>query len=496
MTHKTDMREALQLCIDAMLHDGVPTDPYHPRRVALRAALACRPDAQESLASENVDKDSTPKVSQGLAQADERGAFLHAAINCPHEIDSNRVVLHYDDKQPGHNALAQLGDRLVRAAAPQAEAAQEQVGKAEPIAWIRFCGDGLYEGPIMNCDRRKMDEIVRVKPDEWRALVLRNDSTQENGCLTRKSMQEKALEHGFEYWRAPDEHGITGTKPQCIEFLQDLLGVEVEIEDNGCQTCNGTGMIGGPSFYAPDEGGEPCPDCCDTPSYCSSVRRCTAKDASPSRECGERQGAAQSVSKAVATLRDLDRWLGNSGYDADHPWRLSIARALVSAPTETVPKWVFDNLVDTLEPAWDYIQTHQKQFSATAGDDKTKILVDEFLRHAASAPTLGEPVPLRDIRMLAGYAEGSKSPRVINAFRRVMRWLDDAPAVAQEGTHSVSALDLLADRDAEFRAAVVQPSTDILRSYFETIVKYLEADLPGLALNTAEKARALLAKGE
>ncbi len=28
-----------------------------------------------------------------------------------------------------------------------------------------------------------------------------------------------------------------------------------------CATCNGHGMIGGPSFYAPDEGGEPCPDC-------------------------------------------------------------------------------------------------------------------------------------------------------------------------------------------------------------------------------------------
>ena len=28
-----------------------------------------------------------------------------------------------------------------------------------------------------------------------------------------------------------------------------------------CQTCNDNGMIGGPSFYAPDEGGVPCPDC-------------------------------------------------------------------------------------------------------------------------------------------------------------------------------------------------------------------------------------------
>lgn len=28
-----------------------------------------------------------------------------------------------------------------------------------------------------------------------------------------------------------------------------------------CATCNGHGMIGGPSYSQPDEGGEPCPDC-------------------------------------------------------------------------------------------------------------------------------------------------------------------------------------------------------------------------------------------
>ncbi|WP_354686706.1 DUF551 domain-containing protein [Cupriavidus necator] len=42
----------------------------------------------------------------------ERETLYSAAINCPHEIDSNRIVLHYDSKQPGHNALAQLGNRL------------------------------------------------------------------------------------------------------------------------------------------------------------------------------------------------------------------------------------------------------------------------------------------------------------------------------------------------------------------------------------------------
>ncbi len=33
---------------------------------------------------------------------------------------------------------------------------------------------------------------------------------------------------------------------------------------DACATCNDNGMIGGPSFYAPDEGGVPCPDCSAT----------------------------------------------------------------------------------------------------------------------------------------------------------------------------------------------------------------------------------------
>ena len=33
------------------------------------------------------------------------------------------------------------------------------------------------------------------------------------------------------------------------------------VQQPKCKTCNDNGRIGGPSFYAPDEGGEPCPDC-------------------------------------------------------------------------------------------------------------------------------------------------------------------------------------------------------------------------------------------
>ncbi len=45
----------------------------------------------------------------------------------------------------------------------------------------------------------------------------------------------------------------------CIDVsdLQAIIKRHTEV----CATCNGHGMIGGPSFYAPEEGGVPCPDC-------------------------------------------------------------------------------------------------------------------------------------------------------------------------------------------------------------------------------------------
>lgn len=45
---------------------------------------------------------------------------LLAAVKCPHEIDSDSVVLLFDKKQPGVNALSQLSRRIAAAlCAPQ-----------------------------------------------------------------------------------------------------------------------------------------------------------------------------------------------------------------------------------------------------------------------------------------------------------------------------------------------------------------------------------------
>jgi hypothetical protein len=42
--------------------------------------------------------------------------------------------------------------------------------------------------------------------------------------------QKKALDLGFKYWRAPDAHGVICTTKQAVEFMQEMLGVEVEIK--------------------------------------------------------------------------------------------------------------------------------------------------------------------------------------------------------------------------------------------------------------------------
>jgi hypothetical protein len=62
------------------------------------------------------------------------------------------------------------GEHIHKVWAREIEAALSDAAQA-PVAWVRLLADGLYEGPVMNCDKRRMDEIVRVKPHEWTALI-------------------------------------------------------------------------------------------------------------------------------------------------------------------------------------------------------------------------------------------------------------------------------------------------------------------------------------
>ena len=75
---------------------------------------------------------------------------LHvAATSCPHEIDKDKIVLHFDSKQPGKNALAQLAQLAARLQAAQA---QEDAG-----GWMRN-GALLYR-LTDECRPTNFDEI-------------------------------------------------------------------------------------------------------------------------------------------------------------------------------------------------------------------------------------------------------------------------------------------------------------------------------------------------
>ena len=58
-----------------------------------------------------------------------------------------------------------------------------------------------------------------------------NDGLGEPKRWSMEWNQQKCLDLGFKYWRAPDAHGVTCTREQAIEFMQEMLGVEVDIKD-------------------------------------------------------------------------------------------------------------------------------------------------------------------------------------------------------------------------------------------------------------------------
>ena len=97
---------------------------------------------------------------------------LHvAATSCPHEIDKDKIVLHFDSKQPGKNALAQLAARLQAAQAqpvamPTAQAldAQRLTKASKDISTVL-----RVEGMDLEIGSRKLLKDAREAIDAARA---------------------------------------------------------------------------------------------------------------------------------------------------------------------------------------------------------------------------------------------------------------------------------------------------------------------------------------
>lgn len=93
-----------------------------------------------------------------------------------------------------------------------------------------------------------------------------------------------------------------------------------------CATCYGIGMIGGPSFQAPDEGGEPCPDC-----------------SQPSQP-GHADERAQFEAWAEENNYNLRKWSGDYvALATDHAW-LGYQAALAARQPDTTLASIYELL--------------------------------------------------------------------------------------------------------------------------------------------------------
>lgn len=141
-----------------------------------------------------------------------------------------------------------------------------------------------------------------------------------------------------ELGEAISRKNIDGFVAELRKALADQQPSQPAQASEACPTCNGHGMIGGPSYYAPDEGGEPCPDCA------------VVLD-------DERAAFDRAALEAPGTLMAIGRLLQEAGYAPElriiDAIRAVIADARAASPQATAPKargdhaiWLLEALID------------------------------------------------------------------------------------------------------------------------------------------------------
>lgn len=282
----TDMQAAFDayyaenwpLC-KALIEKGTASEEITDEREALwdtwqdawKAALASRPDAQESLASENVAKDSPPKVSQGLAQADERGERQASMTAYEQECQEMAAegIKYWNDRYEGLLAS-------VKRAAPQAATMNGIPATLRhdegAIARCSYCGRYSIDPktlsdrqPACDCGERYGWSGSFEKPGR---------DAKWNGEAPTTAPQAEAAQGVAEgYALVPIE-----LTPEMVKAGSTSGGLGMDFHEwMGRIKHAWRHMLAAAPSPDREQVGEAA-DCCDTPSYCSSVRRCTAKD--------------------------------------------------------------------------------------------------------------------------------------------------------------------------------------------------------------------------
>jgi len=117
------------------------------------------------------------------------------------------------------------------------------------------------------------------------AMAYRRCAEYKKACHDAQAIRNAALEEAARQcgdiysWRGAYSAGLmsTNTLDACAAAIRALKSQVAS------QTCGGNGMIGGPSYYEPCEGGEPCPDCSQVDK--SSNLQGNQVDKSPEMQC-------------------------------------------------------------------------------------------------------------------------------------------------------------------------------------------------------------------
>lgn len=105
----------------------------------------------------------------------------------------------------------------------------------------------------MTFDEYAEKYLSALTPEGRRLVQMGWNGHEEFGKEAAESLQyirECQYDHCFPCNPCCEDFGYCSTKK-----------IATKPQTAHCQTCNDNGMIGGPSYSQPDEGGEPCPDC-------------------------------------------------------------------------------------------------------------------------------------------------------------------------------------------------------------------------------------------
>jgi len=196
-----------------------------------------------------------------IAKRDEELAACRVAVeNC--EVFRARIVELEDDLKCAHSMLAEVSK-----AGMALRAELSAIKAQEPVAEVKH-------GPL---DSSGWPEFVRVKtigdfdlenlPNGMKLYAAPVSEAKAQGVVQWPEADE-IMQMAFEEGQpADDASGYCFELEEFDLFIERLMSEVARLnaapaQHPKCKTCDDNGMIGGPSFYAPDDGGEPCPDCC------------------------------------------------------------------------------------------------------------------------------------------------------------------------------------------------------------------------------------------